>query len=98
MTQRQYLYVNPRGFANEFSIYHVPPEHRAEADRWVYRITHSYYTNDNVADAYWITRREAEKITANQRYQRRQLDAAGLSNDIVGATEITEWEPNPYEE
>lgn len=89
----QHLYVNPRGFRNEFSIYRVRPEDVPNAERWVERMTHQQYTNDNYAEIRWITKREADARTASERARARELIRAGqdLHVNPVGATEIEDW-------
>lgn len=88
-----HLYVNRRGFRNEFSIYRVRPEDVPRAERWVERMTHQQCMNDNYADIRWITRRNAERLTATERIQAGELLRAGqdLHVNPVGATEIEDW-------
>lgn len=88
---KKYLYENPRGFANEFSVFSVDPELISEAEK----IIESYNSDPN-GRAYWIKRKEAEKLVATERKTAREQDKAGLnlSNNPVGATEIVplgEW-------
>jgi acetyl-CoA acetyltransferase len=90
----RYLYVNQRGFRNEFTIYAVPLDKVEEAERWAHAVTNQRYTNDNYADVRWITRKEADRLTARERQNAKDNLAAGLNlhQNPVGATEFTPWE------
>jgi hypothetical protein len=92
--KHRYLYVNPRGFRNEFDVYRVPEDKVPEAERWMHDMTHQTYTNDNYDDVRWVTRREAERLLRRERANERDLLAAGqnLHQNPVGATEFSVWE------
>ena len=78
--KKKYLLEKPRGFANEFSIYAVSPEQMSQAEK----IIQSYQGNIN-GTAYWITRRKAESLTAQNRKEARNRN---IFQNPVGATEI----------
>jgi hypothetical protein len=82
--KNRYVYHSPRGFANEFAIYRVSEEHRELAERWLSR-----EANDVNVDAHWITRRDADRLTARQRANAR--DGRNIHTNPVGATEISDW-------
>lgn len=88
----RYLYVNPRGFRNEFSVYRVPPHLIKEAEDLVDRLS-----GDPNAEAYWITRKEAERIVAAEKRLAREYIKAGLNlhQNPVGATEIVDFVAYP---
>lgn len=88
-TRCRYLYLCPRGFCNEFSIYRVEPGTLKDgrdimtlAQDWAERM-----------GADWITRREAERLTARERSKARDNLRAGLNlnQNPVGATVILDW-------
>lgn len=81
----KYLYASPRGFANEFSIYRVAPEEITEAQAMI-----DAAADDPGRDVHWITRQEAERITAaNRKLAKERLEAGmSLRQNPVGATEI----------
>ena len=86
----KYLYENPYGFTNQFHVYKVPQDMIGKAQELI----DSYRGNPNGA-AYWITRKEAEKITAAERQKLREQNKMGLNpaQNPVGATSI---EPIEY--
>jgi len=85
MPRNKYLFENPRGFANEFFVLSVPPELIPQAE-----IIIEAYEGDTDGKAYFITRKEAEKITARERQKAREHERAGLNlhQNPVGATSI----------
>src|SRR5579872_1350895 len=92
--KHRYLYVNPRGFRNEFHIYRVPQDKVEAAERFMHVVTHQPYHNDNYHEIRWITRKEAESLLSRERQAQRENDRAGLNRHTnpVGATAMTEWE------
>lgn len=84
----RYLYVSPRGFANEYSLYRVAPDEVSPAKSLVDRAN-----DDPNYRAYWVTRKQAERIAAGARRRLRDQEAAGLNsyNNPVGATEIIDF-------
>ena len=87
---KRYFYESPRGFSNEFSIYAVLPEELVGAERVI-----DSYDDDPNGRAFWITRREAERLTARERGEERDARRAGqnLYTNPVGATEIVPFGP-----
>ena len=71
---KKYLYENPRGFANEFSVYSVEPDLMEQAKTII-----EAYEGDPNGEARFITRKEAEKITAQERKKMRDQERAGLN-------------------
>jgi len=86
---KKYLCENPRGFANEFFVFSVTPDLMEEAKKII-----ESYEGDTDGEARFITRKEAEKITAEERRKAREQEQAGLnvSQNPVGATEIESLE------
>lgn len=82
---KRYLYENPRGFANEFFVYSVTPNLVREAEKII-----ESYSGDPNGEARWITAKEAERFTAQERKKARERTRMGfnLSQNPVGATEI----------
>lgn len=85
---KRYLYENPRGFGNEFSIYAVEPKDMEDAKKII-----DHYDSDQNGSAMFITRKEAEKMVSNERKNAKDIINAGmnLSNNPVGATEIIDF-------
>ena len=85
---KKYLYVNPRGFANEFAVYAVSPDQMPEAEKMV-----EGAANDTQGSVKFIPRKEAEALTASCRKQARDYRKAGinLSENPVGATAIEDF-------
>lgn len=86
---KKYYYNSPRGFANEFDIISVDLDNPKECKAF-----------DDYNAAYWrsssinwdlreITRERADEIIKEERATLRSYKAAGLYNEIVGATKIT---------
>ncbi len=88
----RYLYVNPRGFRNEFSVYRIPPHLIEDAEELVDRLS-----SDPDAEASWITRKEAEEIVAAEKRLAREYIKAGLNlhQNPVGATKIVDFVAYP---
>jgi hypothetical protein len=86
MGRHKYLYVNPRGFRNEFTIYAVPLNLVPIAERLAEK-----YNDDPNSEAYFICRREAEEMLRHERQLARKYIKAGLNLHCnpVGATEFT---------
>jgi len=86
--RHKYLYVNPRGFRNEFKVYRIRQDQVAEAERTL----EQPFCDDSSHE--WITRKEAERIVANERKIARENARAGIKSytNPVGATEIEDWE------
>ena len=87
--RHKYLYVNPRGFRNEFKVYRVKLSQTDAARKMV-----SKYEGVTDGCAYWIARKEAERIVANERRIARENANRGINSytNPVGATEIEDWE------
>ena len=81
MDTMKYLYLSERGFANEYKIYSISKEKMAEAKSIV-----KESRGDTNMDADFITRKEAERLTAHNRKLYRTHDAS--AQNPAGATEI----------
>jgi hypothetical protein len=86
----RYLYINPRGFANEYGIYRVStPAQLAEAQRVI-----AAHANDTSGRACFISRGEADaKCRANRREAKMNVRGGlNLSQNPVACTEIVDLE------
>lgn len=94
MIRHKYLYFCPRGFRNEFTIFAIPYGKTEEAERWARVSTSERYQSAKYAEVRWITRREAERLTARERSNDIEYRRAGLNSyeHPVGATGFTPWE------
>ena len=81
---KKYLYVSPRGFSNEYSIYSVDTDSADQVDRADYLLEKA--DGDPNFRAKWITRKEAEGMTAHNRRLYRAGEAS--CQNPAGATEI----------
>ncbi len=83
--RKKYLYVNQRGFANEFVIYSVTPELVQKGKEII-----SNFEGDINGEARFISLKEANKILSEERKKLQEQKRAGLnlSQNPVGATEI----------
>jgi hypothetical protein len=86
MMDNKYLYFNPRGFSNEFTIFEVAPPYFAEADEIVDK-----YRDDTTADAHYISKEQADEMIKHERKLRQEYRAGALSREPVGATRITNF-------
>lgn len=79
----RYLYFNPRGFSNEYSIISV--DMKSDAETKIFDLFTQYYPKEK-----WhrITYKDAYATTAHNRKLLREYRSAGLNNS-VGATKIT---------
>ena len=80
---KRYFYVNPRGFANEYTIISVDMKSNAETK--IFDLYTKFYPNGN---RHRISYKDAYAMTAHNRKLLREYRSAGL-NYYVGATEIT---------
>jgi len=86
----RYLYVNPRGFANEYSIYRVStPARLADAQRII-----AAHAGDTSGRACFISRGEADaKCRANRREAKMNVRGGlNLSQNPVACTGIVDLE------
>lgn len=81
LSRKKYLYVSPRGFANEYGIYSVATGQMKKAEQLLEKAS-----RDPNFRARWITRKEAERMTAHNRKLYRTGEAN--SQHPAGATEI----------
>lgn len=86
---KKYYYNCPRGFANEFEIISVDLDNAKE--RKAFDDYHAAYWSSSSTDwdLHEITRERAAEIIKEERAALRSYKAAGLYNEIVGATKIT---------
>lgn len=82
----RYLYFNPRGFSNEYSIISV--DMKSDAETKILNLFTQYYQYYPEKKWNFITYKEAHSLTAHNRKLLREYRRAGLNN-YVGATEIT---------
>lgn len=82
--RKHYIYINPRGFTNEFFVCSVTKDMLCKAAVLIFQC------KKGNGHAKFITRKEAEKITAGERRKAREQKKMGLNlaQDPVGATEI----------
>lgn len=84
LSRKKYLYVSPRGFGNEYGIYSVATGDTGQMKKAEQLLEKA--NGDPNFRARWITRKEAERMTAHN----RKLYRTGEANmqNPAGATEI----------
>lgn len=85
---KKYYYNCPRGFANEFDIISVDLDNSKECKAFDDYNAAYWRSSSTNWDLHEITLERADEIIKEERATLRSYKAAGLYNEIVGATKI----------